>query len=232
MKRKTTLLVAGILVAGLAFAGAYLRGSDSQQSGENMSGVKNASTFSNQLETQPPSIQEYLDELDFLSEKEKQQLLDDEKAAKPFYDKIAKLTEENKKIGEEIFKKHDSLVKEYDALIHQNAELWEKLVKNATNEQLALPTNEEYIRSSEALSEAEKELLIKQDRAITELQKKMDAVYEEIDKATESQNREIDKYYQEIDAIHNKSKAVWDKIYSQKIGENDKAEAIPYQDKK
>ncbi len=234
MKRRTILLVAGILIAGLAFAGVYLRGNDNhaKQADENTSGMKNASTFDNQLAIQPESIQQYLDELDFLSEKEKKQLLNDEKTAKPLYDKIEKLTREREKISEEIFKKHDSLVKEYDSLVHQNAELWQKLVQNATNEQLALPTNEQYIRSSKALSETEKELLIKQDQAITELQKKMDVIYDEIDKATESQNREIDKYYQQIDDIHNKSKAIWDKIYSQEINENEKVESIPYQDKK
>lgn len=234
MKRKTTLLIAGILVTGLAFVGAYLQGKENhtQQTGENINIMRNASAFNNQLATQPASIQEYLDELDFLSEKEKLQLLDDEKEATLLYDKIAKLTQESKEIGEEIFKKHDDLLQEYDALLLQNQGLWQKLAQNATNEELALPTNEQYIRSSKVLSDEEKELLVNQDQSMTTLQNKLDAVYDEIEKATASQNLEIDKYYQQIDAIHNRSKAIWDKIHSQGVEVHEKVEAIPYEDKK
>ena len=116
-----------------------------------------------------------------------------------------------------------------DAVFQRNAALWEKLDEacNALPEDYDFTDFDEaaFIRSSNALTEAEKETLLADIKELDELDAQMEALYEKLpdcdnmplyEKALEKADPkvldEIDTLEQEYDRISEKNADLWDKV--------------------
>ena len=116
-----------------------------------------------------------------------------------------------------------------DAVFQRNAALWEKLDEacNALPEDYDFTDFDEaaFIRSSNALTEAEKETLLADIKELNELDAQMEALYEKLpdcdnmplyEKALEKADPkvldEIDTLEQEYDRICEKNADLWDKV--------------------
>ena len=116
-----------------------------------------------------------------------------------------------------------------DAVFQRNAALWEKLDEacNALPEDYDFTDFDEaaFIRSSNALTEAEKETLLADIKELNELDAQMEALYEKLpdcdnmplyEKALEKADPkvldEIDTLEQEYDRISEKNADLWDKV--------------------
>lgn len=220
MKRAAAFIMTGILISGIAF------GSHMVKSDADTMATQKAITYDNML--MAPDIQNYLQDMNYLTEAEKQQLIKDEQEANKYYAQIDKLTSEVDRIADQIFAKHNSLFDEYDALVSKNNELWIKMSDAATDEQLNIEDNIEYINSFSILSAEEKAMLIEQEKSLDAYVEKMDKVYDEVDAATAELNAQIADLFEKAEEIHTKSQAIWDKIYDHEGQKEGMVEAVPY----
>lgn len=204
MKRIAGILAAGVLIVSLCACGAKPKTEESAEP------AGSAVTYGQDM-SQPPGIEEYLAELDFLTEEEKQQLIEDEKEAKPFLDKAEELMREAGEKREKILSENPA-VKEYNDLMMKNQDLWNKVWDNETEEQASMKDIRDYIKASPALTEDEKKTLIEAEDRLDALESDMEKANEEADKATEDLVAEAEKYYEHVNAIHEKSREIWDKI--------------------
>ncbi|MDO4720031.1 MAG: hypothetical protein Q4A78_05160 [Peptostreptococcaceae bacterium] len=207
MKKNSMKILAGAMILSMGLAGLLGGSADAY-------GRPGVLTYDlDMLKT--PSIEEFIEDWDFLTEREKSRLLLDEKQAAPLYEKAEKIYKKIDEISEKIFAKHQKLFQQYDELLNRNQELWKKMVKNETVEQQKTEDSRSYIKASKVLTEKEKKKLLEVEDQLEALNKKIDKVYDEIDKATAKLAAEAEEYEKQAEAIHEKSKSIWDKIYGQ-----------------
>lgn len=207
MKKNSMKILAGAMILSMGLAGLLGGAADAY-------GKPAILTYDlDMLKT--PSIEDFIGEWKFLTESEKNQLLQDEKQAAPLYEKAGKIYEKIDEISEKIFAKHQELFDRYDELLNRNQELWQKMVKNETAEQENTEDSRSYIKASKVITEEEKKILLEVEDQIDALNEKIDAIYEEIDKATAELAAEAEEYEKQAEAIHEKSRNIWDKIYGQ-----------------
>lgn len=163
---------------------------------------------------QQPEMEELIKDMDFLSESEKQQLLEDEKKASQYYEKANKLHLESESIADQIYKKNDSIFEKREHLMNEHNDLWEKLLDSASEEDRGIEDNRKFILSSKTLTQDEKDILLLQEDKLDAIDQEIKAVYDEIDLATRELVAEIDECYRKADEIHDRSQAIWHKIYS------------------
>lgn len=175
-----------------------------------------------------PDIMDFIGDLDYLTEEEKMQLINDEKAAAPIYQKIELMETEIEKRSEEVLKAHASVLEEYNKLLTENQDLWEKMTESETKEQETATNNRDYINASAVLTEEEKQLLLQQEDKIESMDTKLDAIYAEVDEATKDLSQGVEDLYAEIDMIHSKSRSIWDKIYDNEARSDKMQDAVPY----
>ena len=123
----------------------------------------------------------------------------------------------------------EAVEKKSDAIFQRNAALWEKLdeICNALPDDYDFTNFDEaaFIRSTNALTEAEKETLLADIKALNELDAQMEALYVQLpdcdnmplyEKALEKADPkvldEIDTLEQEYDRVCEKNADLWDKV--------------------
>ena len=128
-----------------------------------------------------------------------------------------------------IWEQIEAVEEKSDAIFQRNAALWEKLdeVYNALPDDYDFTDFDEaaFIRSTNALTEAEKETLLADIKELNELDAQMEALYEKLpdcdnmplyEKALEKADPkvldEIDTLEQEYDRLCEKNADLWDKV--------------------
>lgn len=162
-------------------------------------------------------ISEYikqLDEMDFLTEEEKQIIIDEIKLTKPCYNKINIWENKVKKISDKIMKQARPFKKKYDALYSRNIRLW-----NILDEEFEMSKVGKKVAKVQML-EVSKKLTQEEKRALKEDAKDLDALDLEItkiqqraDKATIKLNKLIEKEYRELEKIYEKTAPIWEMIF-------------------
>ena len=139
---------------------------------------------------------------------------------------VTKITTENE---DAIWEQIEAVEEKSDAIFQRNAALWEKLdeVYNALPDDYDFTDFDEaaFIRSTNALTEAEKETLLADIKELNELDAQMEALYEKLpgcdnmtlyEKALEKADPkvldEIDTLEQEYDRVCEKHADLWDKV--------------------
>ena len=139
---------------------------------------------------------------------------------------VTKIATENE---DAIWEQIEAIEEKSDAIIQRNAALWEKLdeICNALPDDYDFTDFDEaaFIRSSNALTEAEKETLLADIKELNELDAQMEALYEKLpdcgnmplyEKALEKADPkvldEIDTLEQEYDRVCEKHADLWDKV--------------------
>lgn len=139
---------------------------------------------------------------------------------------VTKIATENE---DAIWEQIETLEEKSDAIFQRNAALWEKLdeICNALPDDYDFTDFDEaaFIRSTNALTEAEKETLLADIKELNELDAQMEALYEKLpdcdnmplyEKALEKADPkvldEIDTLEQEYDRLCEKNADLWDKV--------------------
>lgn len=236
MKKTIILGLAAVVVSGLAIGGAMIKGNaqNIKEKGDSTVSYSKESTSGRHLYSLdedmllvPEDIEAYTKEMSFLTDEEKARLVQDQKDCLPIYKEIEKLQEEIEKIENAIFEKHQSVVSEYDNIMRENEEIWKKLLNEECFEE-SEEDSSSYIRNSKVLTEDEKKLLLDQEERLTQQDKKLAAVYDEIEKETKGLSDQVQSLYDQAEEIQKKSQAIWDKIFEHEGASEETVEAIKY----
>ena len=172
MKKMTTLVLAGALIASSVMS-AF--GANAVEFNKVDQKTAFTVTQNNTIDkTMAMSMETYIKSLSVLSEKEKQQLLQTEKALAP---KVKALNEINAKLDDKISQafKAINLYKQYEAFdSKRNEALWEKLYKKVGRNEFGMD-EKALIKISTTLSSREKNSLLKELDALEKLDKKADS---------------------------------------------------------
>lgn len=115
-----------------------------------------------------------------------------------------------------------------DKLVNKHQSLWDKVYEKATDKDLEIEDNIEFIKSSKALTDEEKETLIKAEKELDELNKEYEKLYDKVEKATKKLNSKLDSLYKEIEKLTDEAQPLADKLgkkFKEKFGFT---EMIPY----
>ena len=115
-----------------------------------------------------------------------------------------------------------------DKLVTKHQSLWDKIYKKATDKELAIDDNIEFIKSSKALTDKEKETLIKAEKEIDELNKEYEKLYDKVEKATKDLNSKLDSLYKDIEKLMDEVQPLADKLGKKFKNKFGFTEMIPY----
>ena len=159
------------------------------------------------------SMEDFVKDLDMLTQEEKQRLIDEDKALAPYYKELERLAVEIEKKTNTILKEAQQYYDERAELFDANSELWDKLWDNMNDQQKALNDYIEIIKKSEVLTEKEKEILIKDQTRIEELEAEIDKYYQKAEDATQDLRKEEEKTMQKLQEIMAQNADIWEKVY-------------------
>ena len=225
MKKISTLVLAGVLVASSVMPVFGANAAELTKANSKMEVAVNESNIDKDMLM---SMETYIKSLTFLSEKEKQQLLQTEKQLEP---KLKALDEINEKLDEKINQafKAIKLYEKYEALETKNEAIWEKLYKQVGKNEFGMDETA-LIKSSKALTNQEKNTLLKELEALKKLDKVADAKEKEVLAKEKNLVAQAKKLEQEIEAMNAKNQAIWDKVTkdARANGKTDDPSVIPY----
>ena len=150
------------------------------------------------------------------------------------YDKLEKTRRDIEETAEEIERITNKITDKWaiadkiDEVANKHQAIWDKVYENATDEDLAIEDNIEFIKSSKALTDKEKETLIKAEKEIDELNKEYEKLYDKVEKATKDLNSKLDSLYKDIEKLMDEVQPLADKLgkkFKDKFGFT---EMIPY----
>ena len=225
MKKISTLVLAGVLVASSVMPVFGANAAELTKANSKMEVAVNESNIDKDMLM---SMETYIKSLTFLSEKEKQQLLQTEKQLEP---KLKALDEINEKLDEKINQafKAIKLYEKYEALETKNEAIWEKLYKQGGKNEFGMDETA-LIKSSKALTNQEKNTLLKELEDLKKLDKVADAKEKEVLAKEKTLVAQAKKLEQEIEAMNAKNQAIWDKVTkdARANGKTDDPSVIPY----
>lgn len=165
--------------------------------------------------TQDYSIIDQIDKISILSKSEKQALKEEREAVRPHEQKIKKLEVKMRKISDKIMKGAEGLNNKYNTIYAINVDLWNKLDSGtfrSKDDNDKKMTNQQMVELSTSLNDDEKLRLIEDAKLLDDIDAKINAYYEKVDKATEKISRQIDKEYKAIEKISGKNADIWKKL--------------------
>ncbi len=212
MKKITTFIMAGVLTAS-SIAGGVAPAFASDYSNVDAKPATTVSTNYDEVTDFSFSISKYVENLNFLTAAEKQQLLDTEKKTAPYMEKLAALNRQIFKITEDILATGDNLFAEYKKLMNKNEALWDKLFgKLGDAEFLDTEDAQRLIKKSNKLTAAEKKVLLADYAAAKVLTAKIDKLYEKAELATAGLEKQADALLSIIEKIESADAPIWEKI--------------------
>ncbi len=204
MKKMMNVLVAGAMVAALFTESAVTAFATAPKTTDPICCSMDSEEWQD--------INAYLDEFDFLTDADKQQLVASEKKLEPEFRKLDDIDKQISTIFDSIMDKDSHLMDEYDRLLASNQDLWDKLEENITDEQAELMDTIAFINASNALTPQEKEILVKEQKKLDEIDTLLDERWLEAEKATEQLCKQADEIYERIEKEVEANRSIWDKI--------------------
>lgn len=156
------------------------------------------------------SIENFFPKLTFLTEDEKKSLIAEESEWKALLSEMDRLQREIVKIYSDHEAEHPELYEKHEEMIRKNMDLRWKMDRAAFVDREW--SEEEKIRKSTVLTEEEKELLLKDQAVIDELEAKIRKHTSIIREKVEPLDRQREELSEKIEEIHEKNRAIWDKI--------------------
>lgn len=124
---------------------------------------------------------------------------------------------------------NQAIGKKIDKLTNEHKPLWDKLYEKATDKDLEANDNTALIKSSKALTDKEKETLMKVQKEIDMLNKEYEKLYNnKVKKATKELHSTFDSLYKDIENLMDKMQPLADKLgekFKDKFGFTEK---MPY----
>lgn len=164
------------------------------------------------------TMEEFVNSLDMLTDKEKEMLIEEDRALQPYIEKGQRISIEMEENTNTILKGAEVYFEERgDILLGKNSKLWDKMWDNMTEEQNKMTDYHEIIQGSKVLTQNEKKILLKEQKRLDELESKIDQYYEEAEVANSQLNKEYEENLKKIQEIKSKTKHIWDKVYKEDI---------------
>ena len=174
-----------------------------------------------------PSLSDFLKKDKKLTKAEKKSLTED-------YDKLEKTRSDIDETSEEIEKITNKITDKWaiadkiDELANKHKSIWDKVYENATDEDLAIEDNIEFIKSSKAITDEEKTTLIKAEEELRALNEEHSKQYNKVNEATKELTSKLDSLYKDLEKLMDKMQPL-----ANKLGEEFKenfgfAEIMPY----
>ena len=161
------------------------------------------------------SMADFVKGLTMLTDREKQQLVEESIAAQPIIDRRADLDEQIDSITNDILLGAEKLFAERGQIMTKDQDLWTKLWNNATNEQKKLDDYSSIIRGSAVLTDTEKDTLLRSQVRLDALNADIDGYYEKAAEATAELTAQRDQAIAELQELYAKSAHIWAKVYGE-----------------
>lgn len=158
---------------------------------------------------------EYVKSLTMLTESEKQQLVEESIAAQPIIDRRADLDEQIDSITNDILLGAEKLFAERGQIMDKDQALWAKLWDYANDEQKKLDDYSAIIKASTALTDAEKDVLLRSQARLDVLNADIGGFYEKAAEATAELTAQRDQAIAELQELYAKSAHIWAKVYGE-----------------
>ena len=218
MKKLAILLVAGsLIVSGAASGLSTARAAEEKKPSSNKM-VDKDMNFMETDEDQMKTLENFLKNDGKLTQAEKQSLTENYLKLLTTLENIDKTYEQIDKVTNKLTNNWE-IEDKFDVLSNKNVELWNKIYDNATDEELEIEDNIEFIKSSKALTDKEKDTLIKTQKEIDALVVEYDKLYNKVEKATKELNAKLDSLYEDSEKLMNKMQPLADKL-GKKFKEN------------
>ena len=158
-----------------------------------------------------PSLSEFLKKDTKLTKAEKKSLTED-------YDKLEKTRRDIEETAEEIERITNKITNKWaiadkiDEVANKHQAIWDKVYENATDEDLAIEDNIEFIKSSKALTDEEKETLIKAEEELKTLNEEHNKQYNKVEEATKELTAKLDSLYKDVENLIDKMQPLANKL--------------------
>lgn len=159
------------------------------------------------------SMADFVKDLTMLTDAEKQQLVDENAAAQPIIDRISALDEQIDAITNKILAEGEALFDERGNIFDEHEALWERLWSSMNDQQNKLDDYSAIIRASTALTDSEKEVLLKAQARLDVLEAGINGYYEKAAEATCELTVQRDQAIAELLELYAKSAHIWAKVY-------------------
>jgi len=158
-----------------------------------------------------PSLSEFLKNDKKLTKAEKKSLTED-------YDKLEKTRRDIDETAEEIERITNKITDKWaiadkiDEVANKHQDIWDKVYENATDEDLAIEDNIDFIKSSKALTDEEKETLIKAEEELNTLKEEHNRQYNKVEEATKELTAKLDSLYKNVENLIDKMQPLANKL--------------------
>lgn len=156
---------------------------------------------------------DFVKDLTMLTESEKRQLIDENIAAQPYYDRLNVLEDRIFTVTNDILAGAEHLFDERGRIYSKHDALWEKLWSNLNERQKELDDYSAIIKASDVLTDKEKDVLLDAQARLDELEAEIDVFYAKAEKAAEKLTAARDRTIDELQALYAASAHIWAKIY-------------------
>ena len=173
------------------------------------------------------ALSEFLKKDTKLTKAEKKSLTEDYNKLEKTRRDIEETAEEIERITNKITNKW-AIADKIDEVANKHQAIWDKVYENATDEDLAIEDNIDFIKSSKALTDEEKETLIKAEEELNTLKEEHNRQYNKVEEATKELTAKLDSLYKNVENLIDKMQPL-----ANKLGEEFKenfgfAEIMPY----
>ena len=165
-----------------------------------------------------PSKGESLKSLSKFLKKDTKLTKTEKKSLTSYYEKFVKIRKKIDNIAEKIESISKKLTNNWaiedklDELSNKNQALWDKLYGKSTDKELAIDDNIEFIKSSKALTDKEKETLIQAQTEIDKLNYEYTKVSSKVEKATKNLTSKLDSLHKDLEKLIEKIQPLADKL--------------------
>ncbi len=163
------------------------------------------------------SMEDFVKGLDMLTDDEKQKLIEEDKALAPYYKELERLDIAIEKKTNTILKEAQEYYDERAVLLEAHSQLWDKLWDNMNATQKKMDNYIEIIKASEVLTQEEKEVLVKEQTRIEELEAEIDRYYQKAEEATQDLRKEKEENTEKLQEIMAQNAYIWEKVYESDI---------------
>lgn len=161
------------------------------------------------------SMADFVKTLDMLTREEKDLLVAAENAKAPYYEQMNKLIGQIDTKTNEILKDAQPLFDNIFSIKEAHKELWAKVDTSENESQKAVGHDYiKFIQLSDAVTKAEKAVLIQDQKKIDALYKEVDTYYAKAARATADLNAQLDSVIANIQSINSKTASIWEKVYT------------------
>lgn len=164
------------------------------------------------------TMEEFVEGLTMLTKEEKELLIWEDKALRPYIEKAQQLSIEKEEVTNEILEGAEEYFEERgDILLGKNSKIWDKLWDVMSEDQGRMTDYKEIIKASKVLSKSEKDILFKEQKRLDEIEKVIAEYYDKAEKETIELSKQIEENQKKIKEIKRETKDIWKKVYKEDV---------------